>query len=295
VRADSERYDREAEDVFAVQDEIAAGVVEAVKSRLAPGDRAVRARSQVKNLEAYRHYLKGRHFRYSRNDHASAVGSFREAVALDPGHAPSWVGIAETLVLSAIYELRQSLPAFAEARKALATAAQLQGGVIHFCLREWRASETAIQRALELEPGHTQARPWLGLILGCGLCLAYDGLLDEAIALFEKGAALSRRGPFFVGLLGWGLAKAGRNDEARAILEELRNRPSPEPGSPAPAVAPEAWLLTQLGEMDAAWRIMEQARDEGQGMATFIRLPGLERLRADARYPGFMRSLNLEP
>jgi hypothetical protein len=30
-------------------------------------------------------------------------------------------------------------------------------------------------------------------------------------------------------------------------------------------------------------------------MATFIRLPGLERLRADARYPGFMRSLNLEP
>src|SRR5206468_7795373 len=48
----SERYDREAADIFAVQDEIAAGVVEAVKSRLAPGSRTVRSRPQVRDLEA---------------------------------------------------------------------------------------------------------------------------------------------------------------------------------------------------------------------------------------------------
>ena len=50
----SERFDREVIDVFAIQDEIAAGVVEAVKSRLAPGARTIHARPQARNLEAYR-------------------------------------------------------------------------------------------------------------------------------------------------------------------------------------------------------------------------------------------------
>ncbi|MBP1603645.1 MAG: serine/threonine protein kinase with repeat, partial [Acidobacteria bacterium] len=78
----SERFDREIADVFAVQDEIAAGVVEAVKARLAPGHRAVHARPHAASLEAYRAYLTGRYLRHSKNDHHGAMQAFEEAVGL---------------------------------------------------------------------------------------------------------------------------------------------------------------------------------------------------------------------
>ena len=93
----SERFDRELEDVFAVQDEIAAGVVEAVKARLAPGAGTIHARPQARNLDAYRSYLLGQHLRYAKEDHGGAVRAFQEAVRLDPTHAPSWTGLAESL------------------------------------------------------------------------------------------------------------------------------------------------------------------------------------------------------
>ena len=100
----SERFDRDATDVFAVQDEIAAGVVEAVKARLGPGAKAVQARAQTTNLEAYRWYLKGRHLRHAKEDHGGAMRAFEEAVRLDPGHAPSWTGLAESTLLAAYSE-----------------------------------------------------------------------------------------------------------------------------------------------------------------------------------------------
>jgi len=122
----SERYDREAADIFAVQDEITAGVIEAVKARLAQGERKVRARPQVGDLEAYRLYLKGRHLRYTKNDHGGALLCFEQATALDPSHGPSWVGLADVSVLSAAYGLRPSREAYAAAKAALQTAAGLQ-------------------------------------------------------------------------------------------------------------------------------------------------------------------------
>jgi hypothetical protein len=54
--------------------------------------------------------------------------------------------------------------------------------------------------------------------------------------------ALSRRAAFFLGLLGWAFAAAGRGGDARAFLEELRARPVE-----APTAVSEAWLLAALG------------------------------------------------
>jgi len=361
----SERYDRTIEDVFAIQDEIAAGVVEAVRSQLAPGHRAVRARSQVKNLEAYRLYLKARHYRYSRNDHGNAAKCYREAVELDPGHAPSWVGLAETVVLSATYCLRQTRPANVEAKRYLATAAELQGesatahyvhGIIHYSERDWRASEAAFRRAVEMEPDHVQARCWLGLVFavqgrsdessadyerawetdpmaaypygmtalayqmmgrfdeslrmaeyaldfepettlglwGYSTSLVHLGRIEEGIAAAEKAVQVSRRGPFFLGVLGWALARAGRVEEARGLLEELQNRPAPDPGLPPPAVGSAAWVLRELGETEAMWEVVRRIRDEQQVHASLVKIPwgvGPEH----EGYAEYMRSLGLSP
>jgi adenylate cyclase len=169
----SDRFDRETIDIFAVQDEITAGVVEAVKARLALGEHTVGARPQVGNLEAYRLYLKGRHLRYTKNDHGGALRCFEQATTLDPSHGPSWVGLADVNVLAAAYCLKPSREAYSGAKTALHTAAGLQEesaealyveGMIAFGERRWKDAERLLARAMEVQPGHVQARCWSGIL-----------------------------------------------------------------------------------------------------------------------------------
>ena len=354
----SERFDRDAADVFAVQDEIAAGVVEAVKARLAPGFRTVQPRPQVRNLEAYRSYLKGRHLR-GKEDFGGALAAFEEAVRLDPAHAPSWTGLAEITVLSAHMGMIPPRAACAAARKALATAKELQGesaeglhveAFASFLERRWDAMESAWRRALELQPDHVLALGAFALSLcarqrldealplferareadplasfpytltGWGLLVSgrpEEGLrhvedaltfekedvsaisascmgnvalrrLEEGIAAGEHGVAVSRRAPFFLGVLGWALATAGRKDEARKILEELRARPAAWP-----TAVSEAWLLGALGEIDDAFDVLARAEEEYQGLLCYTGLPGFDPLRTDPRFGALLGRLGL--
>ncbi len=354
----SERFDREAVDVFAIQDEIAAGVVEAVKARLSPAARAVQARPQAVNLDAYRAYLKGRHLR-GVEDFGGALRAFEDAVRLDPAHAPSWTGLAEITILSAHMGMIQPRAACTAARKMLATAQQLQGesaeglhveAFAAFLERRWDAMETAWRRAIELEHDHVLALasfavtlcgrrrlaealplfqrakeadplasfPYMlagwGLLV-CGMpeealreiddaltfqkddasaiaasCMAKVALgrFEEGIAAGERGVAVAYRAPYFLGTLGWALAAAGRHDEARATLAELRARPA---GSPT-AVS-EAWILGALGEIDDAFDVLARAEDEHQGLLYYTGMPGFDPLRSDARFTALLRRLEL--
>jgi len=357
----SERFDREAEDVFAIQDEIAAGVVEAVTSRLDSGVRTVLAREQVGNLEAYQLYLKGRHYRYSKNDHANALKSFEEAVTIDAEHAPSWIGRAEVTVLAAVYSLIPAHEAFQTAKDSLATAVGLQGesaegryveGMIAFCEARWRDAEAVLRRAIEIQPTFVQAHCWLGFLLSvhhrryeaemsfaaaceidplapypyamtaCGqlalgrprqaiapadqamtfehentLALYCSGIakvamgeFDEGVEELETAARHSRRGAFILGIFGWGLAAAGRRDEAEAVLEELRSRPKP-----APTAVSEAWILAAFGDVEGAWKVLDRAEEESQPILCFAGMPPFDRLRRDPRFSSLLQRLGLPP
>ncbi|UCF38486.1 MAG: protein kinase [Acidobacteriota bacterium] len=357
----SKRYDRDAVDVFSVQDEIAAGVVEAVTSRLAPGVRKIPERSQVGNLEAYRHYLRGRHFRYSKNDHGNALKSYEQALALDPSHGPSWVGMAEGNVLAALYSLIPSREAFTTAKDALANALSLQGesaegayveGMIAFCEARWRDSERGFRRAIELQPTFVQSHCWLAFLLSiqnrydeasrefeiareldplsaypyamtaAGLleagkppeadlfaeqALAFEkenslahwcsgvakvamGRLDEGVEALERAAACSKGRGFILALLGWGLAAAGRREEAEAVIKELRSRPES-----APTVVSEAWALAALGDLESAWVLLGRAEEELQSILYFTGFPPFDPFRADARFDELLKRLDIPP
>ncbi len=218
----SERFDRDATDVFAVQDEIAAGVVGAVRARLAPGTRAIPARPQARNLEAYRSYLKGRHLR-GKEDFVGALHAFEEAVRLDPSHAPSWTGLAEITVLSAHMGMILPRAACASARKALDIARQLQGesaeslhveAFAAFLERRWEAMETAWRRALEIEPRHVLA---LGSF---GITLCARGKPDEGLALFERAREADPLASFPYTLTAWGLLVCRKPREALRYAED---------------------------------------------------------------------------
>jgi TolB-like protein/cytochrome c-type biogenesis protein CcmH/NrfG len=219
----SERFDREAADVFAVQDEIAAGVVEAVRARLGPGHRAVHARPQAANLEAYRAYLTGRYLRHSKNDHHGAMRAFEEAVRLDPQHAPSWVGLAEGAVLAALYGALPAGAASAKARNALLQAQHLQGesadalaveGLAGFVERRWRDADTAFRRALELEPDNIHALVPFGQILS--VWGAHD--LGQAVLARARGADPLAALPYAA--TGVGLLLDRRREEAQGFFEQ---------------------------------------------------------------------------
>jgi non-specific serine/threonine protein kinase len=92
----SERYDREMQDVFEVQDEIARRIAEALRITLSPQERAAIAVKPTENLQAYDLYLRGKSYarRFTKQDQEFARQTFENAIALDPNFALAYAAIA---------------------------------------------------------------------------------------------------------------------------------------------------------------------------------------------------------
>src|SRR5262249_24429029 len=120
----SERFDREAADLFALQDEIAEEVVQALQARLGRG-RAGRGRRRPADLEAYQLYLKGRHYWNKRHQGGLRQGAlcFQQALERDPPYAAAHAGLADTYALLGIASF-DALPAGEAMPRARAAAEQ---------------------------------------------------------------------------------------------------------------------------------------------------------------------------
>jgi len=153
----SERYDRDMADVFAIQDEIAQAISEALKVRLAP-------RAQIVNLEAYQNYLKGQYYRVRLTAESLAKSKeyFEQALAIDPNYASAYSGLATyynslaalslkstgevaPLAKSAAEKALALDPANSEAHSALAVAAA-------FLDYDWKVAGTHYFKAMATEP-----------------------------------------------------------------------------------------------------------------------------------------------
>ena len=168
----SERYERVIEDVFAVQDEIAAQIAE--RLRLSLSSERGAARPRTRSLPAYELYLKGRALLYRRGSSIpKAIECFEQAVALDAEYAQAWAGLADGLTVSAhggLAPARELMPrALAAARRAVALDDELAEA--HSALacatmlyeRNDALANTEFRRALELNPNYSQGLAWYGL------------------------------------------------------------------------------------------------------------------------------------
>ena len=91
----SETYDRELKDVFAVQDEIAHSIVNALELNISPlVERCILQRSATEDMDAYDFYLRGRYF-VERGDVDSGQKMFEKAIELDETYALAWAGVAD--------------------------------------------------------------------------------------------------------------------------------------------------------------------------------------------------------
>ena len=91
-----ERYDRQMEDVFEVQDEIARNIAQALRITLSPQEETALAQKPTENAHAYDYYLRGRNYtrQYTRPDLEFAIDMFQRAINLDPSFALAYAGLA---------------------------------------------------------------------------------------------------------------------------------------------------------------------------------------------------------
>ena len=117
-----ERYDRQMEDVFAIQEEISLSIAKALEIKLSPQEEKVIAKKPTANPVAYDFYLRGRSYLRQRQ-FEYALAMYEEAVKLDPNFALSYAGIAH--VWGGMHEFRSPNPEFVE--KGLAACAKAEG------------------------------------------------------------------------------------------------------------------------------------------------------------------------
>ena len=182
----TQRYDRELDDIFAVQEDIARAVVQQLEvTLLDTPDRTLVARPTA-SLEAYTCYMRGRYYRLSRFDLEKASQCFEEAARHDPTYAAAWTGVADAAVMAGYLGLQAPGTSGKKARTAIERALALDEslsetyttlGRIRFWLDwEWDEAERAYLRALELNPSNADAlESYAASVLG------FLGRTDEAL------------------------------------------------------------------------------------------------------------------
>ena len=187
----SETYDRTLDDIFAVQDDIAKRVTDALKV-------ALRANGQLaaggkRDIEAYQLQLQARHFGQSAR-YSSAVEYLRKSLERDPTSAQVWVDLATIEIARADYGEVPPVEGYSAGRVAvqralgldpdLAQAHSTLGWVQAYDL-EWGSAEDSTRRALALESGNAT------VLLQAGWTIAELGRLSEGLELIEKSIELN--------------------------------------------------------------------------------------------------------
>jgi serine/threonine protein kinase/Flp pilus assembly protein TadD len=173
----SERYDRQMEDIFDIQDEITLAVVDALKVALLGEDKEAALKHYTDNTEAYELYLKGRHFynKYTGEGWAKAIEYFEKAIDKEPEYAPAYAGISHSLGISWYYGILSAHEALPRANAACSRALEIDPDldVAHLSLGNarfyyewnWTEAEREYTTAIELNPNSADAHHWYGMFL----------------------------------------------------------------------------------------------------------------------------------
>ncbi|MEP6509388.1 MAG: protein kinase, partial [Gemmatimonadales bacterium] len=193
----SETFERQMEDVFAVQDEITHSIVKTITESLQLGHlRGATPVQQTRNLEAYDLYLLGRHHWYKRTEVSMrrALELFQEAAAADPSYAPAYSGIADASALLASWQFATSAEQYPMAEKAARRAIELDPSLAdaHASLGfvklnwewDWQGALDEFRKAIALNPSHEAAHRWLSAFL------AGIGRDDEALPIALRAIEL---------------------------------------------------------------------------------------------------------
>ena len=293
----SETYDRELEDIFAIQDDIAQSIVTALKATLAvdEGEKLVVPTTDI--LEAYTLYLKGR-FHYNKDTEAGLRKSlelYEEALEHSPDYAKAWAGIADSWMhLADDYvppergytAAKEAAEKALELQPELAEAHTARGKVLGWYEWKFAEGELALRRAVAANPNYAEAHWALGSLLPTtghvkealkeiqtaqmldplspvtsywhARFLLYARRTEEAIAESQRALNLDPELPYGLAMLGRAKLLEGKGEEA---LESLRR--SAEVGGSNTFLAYVVYGLAATGHEAEAREILERIAPEG--------------------------------
>jgi TolB-like protein/Tfp pilus assembly protein PilF len=220
----SQSYDRELDDVFAIQDEVASSIATALVDSFDGLQEKTTGRTQ--NLAAFEAFRTGRlhWWRRSPQEIQQAIELFAKALEHDPQFAPAYAAIADSLLLLSSYGNIPQMRAIERAQpmieKALALDPESAEAFAALGLARWQigqndAAESSLRQAIRLNGDYIPARLWLGGLLGELGRIPEQGLvLQEAMALdpLNELLAINYAGNLFV---------QGNYDDAQALLVDL--------------------------------------------------------------------------
>ena len=188
----SERYDRELNDVFAVQDEIAQRVVQALEIKLSDREKQELEKLNTNNVDAYEFYIQGRIY-YRKLHHSSteyAIELFSRAIQIDSSYALAYAGLADSYALFYMYFDRSEdhlAKALAACHKALdldpeLAEAHASRGIVLTQLSQYHDAEKEFEIAIQLNPKLYNAY-YQG-----GRTYRMQGKHDQALRYFKKAA-----------------------------------------------------------------------------------------------------------
>jgi TolB-like protein/tetratricopeptide (TPR) repeat protein len=229
----SDRYDRELDDVFAIQAEIASKIsgqiANSISGTASPGPVGplpqMGTAQFTKDMEAYTTYLRGRKLFNDKRSVVTirhALGLFEEAVRRDPSFSRARVGIAEALLWLATEGEANYADSVGRARKELTEALSFDNGLgeAHSVLSglmlgedDMAGCEREARRAMELNPSLSDPYRWLAQIV------AGEGRIDEAVRLLESAQAVDPLDINVIAFLGRAYAYSGREADALAHWE----------------------------------------------------------------------------
>jgi TolB-like protein len=204
----AENYERNMDEVFTVEADIAQAVARVLQMTLAPpiSTRLIRG---APNMDAYLMYLEGRYAlnRMSVEGYRTAAGCFERAISLFPSYASPYAGLADAYAYLALWGYARPSEVFPKAKWAGRESLKLDPLLPHaysslavttaFYEWKWEEGTALARRAIELEPSYAFGQH----ILGC--CLLARGETDEAQECFERAVALDPLSVRAHRTLGW--------------------------------------------------------------------------------------------
>jgi TolB-like protein/Flp pilus assembly protein TadD len=257
----SERYDRELDDLFAIQDETSLQIVKNLKVKLGSKEKSLIEKRHTEDLESYNLYLKGRYYwsTYTEEGFKKGIEYFEQAIKRDPSYALAYAGIAICNTFLGYYLYLNPKQEFEKAEAAAQKALDLDEGLAeaHLAMAwvkmsrdwDWSCAESEFRRSIELNPGYA-----IGHAYYAGL-LSVKGRNAEAVAEAEKAQELDPLSPLIGATTGLRYYYARDYDRAIEHIQKTLEM--------APHFAPGYWMLSLplvvAGRMDEAVKTAEKS------------------------------------
>lgn len=216
----SDHFDREARDVFALQDEISSAIMDNLKVKLLGERNTMISRLHSENIEAYNLYLRGTLFwqMFTPEGYRKAAECFEQALKKDPGYALAYIGLGYVMGYSTAWgnlppdvgwpRIHEYMKKAISLDKNLCEAYSAVGGLNVYYYWNWKEAERNYRIALQINPNSSLTH------LDYSNFLTFNKRHDEAIAEAKKAQELDPFSIYINTYTGFAYDYAGQSDKA---------------------------------------------------------------------------------